>query len=316
MGVEGSPRDREENEWPEELHRRERPRSRQTSRRSSGLRGGWAGLSRRSREMLTLIGINAVLSLIISLGVVMVWDAVKQPPTATPALGVEATATATLTSARPTATFTARPGEPVTYRVQPGDTLLTIAAQFNVTVENIMAINNLEDPNFIQVGQELIIPVGGLPEPTPTTTSEASTPEPPSPQPTDTPEPTATSQPEATPTGTPTPLPVTPPATEPEVVIREILGTGVLADEAVFIFNGGRSVLMEGWTLTDAQENVYSFPNLFLGAGGSVRVYTAAGSNSATDLYWGLETPVWGEPGDVATLRDESGLVIATFELP
>ena len=68
--------------------------------------------------------------------------------------------------------------------------------------------------------------------------------------------------------------------------------------------------------VTDAQGNAYTFPNLFLGTGGSVRVHTGSGSNSATDLYWGLDAPVWGEPGDIATLRDESGLPIDTFELP
>lgn len=307
MGLEESPRDRGGDERPEELPRREQLRSRRATRRSPGLQRQWASLSRRTREMITLIGINAILSLVISLGVVVVWDAVKHVPAATPVPVVEITATPTTTE--PTATFTPGPGEPITYRVQPGDTLLTIASQFDVTVEDILAANNLENPNFIQIGQELTIPVGGLPEPTPTPTAL--------PQPTDTPGPTATPQPPTpTPTGTPTSLPITPPATEPEVIIREILDAGVLADEAVLIFNNGRSVLMEGWTLTDAQENVYDFPNLFLGTGGSVRVHTGDGSNSATDLYWGLDVPVWGEPGDVAALRDESGLVIDTFELP
>jgi LysM repeat protein len=228
-----------------------------------------------------------------------------RPPTSTPVPAVVITATAT----PPEATFTPGPKEPVTYRVQPGDTLITIAAQFDVTVDDIIAANDLADPNRIQVGQELVIPVGGLPEPTLTAT--------PLPRPSDTPGPTATPQPPMpTPTGTPTLLPVTPPATEPAVAIREILGAGVLADEAVLIFNGGRAVRMEGWTLSDAQDNVYTFPNLFLGTGGSVRVHTVSGSNSATDLYWGLDAPVWGEPGDVATLKDESNLMIDTFELP
>jgi LysM repeat protein len=264
---------------------------------------------RPTREMLTLIGINAALSLVISLAVVIVWDALVRAPTDTPTPIAQATVTPASTMVQPTATFTPGPGEPVTYRVQPGDTLLSIAAQFGVPVEDIMTANDLEDPNFIQVGQELIVPLGGLPEPTPTAT--------PLPRPTDTPELTTTPQPPTPmPTDTPTSLPVTPPATEPEVVIRDIFGAGVLADEAVFIFNGGRAVRMESWTLTDAQENVYTFPNLFLGTGGSVRVHTGTGSNSATDLYWGRDVPVWGEPGDVATLRDESGLVIGTFELP
>ncbi len=304
MGREETPRDRKKSTWPETS-----PRSRRTTRRSPRSQRQWTGLSRRTREMIALVGINAILSLVISLGVVIGWDVVKRTPTTTSEPVVEVTTLATPTAPLSTATVTIHPGEPITYRVQPGDTLLTIAAQFNVTVEDIMAANELENPNFIQVGQELIIPVGGLPTPTSTAT--------PIPRPTDTPGPTPTPQPPtATPTGTFTPLPVTPPATEPMVVIREILDAGVLADEVIFIFNGGRAVRMEGWTLTDVQGNVYTFPNLFLGTGGSVRVHTASGSNSATDLYWGQDAPVWGEPGDIATLRDESGLIVATFELP
>ena len=304
MATQEPPRDTKENEWAEEL-----PRRPQTVRRSSGRSGMWNNLSRRSRERLILIGINAALSLIISLVVVAVWDAVKSSPAPTPEPVAEVTAMPTATTTPPAATPTPGPGEPVTYRVQPGDTLLSIATQFDITVEEIMTANNLEDANFIQIGQELLIPIGGLPEATATFTPE--------PLPTDTPGPTPTAQPPTPiPTYIPTALPVTPPSTEPQVVIREILDAGVLANEAVFVFNSGRSVLMDGWTLSDAQDNVYTFPNLFLGTGGSVRIHTNAGSNSATDLYWGLDAPVWGEPGDVATLRDESGLEISTFELP
>lgn len=45
-----------------------------------------------------------------------------------------------------------------TYIVQPGDTLSSIAQQYGVTVQAIVAANNLANPNFITVGQELIIP--------------------------------------------------------------------------------------------------------------------------------------------------------------
>jgi LysM repeat protein len=314
MGRQESPRASEEKEWPESPSRRERPRSRRAVPPVQGLERRRPWLSRRTRETLTLIGINAALSLVISLAVVIVWDAVVRPPVPASTPVAVATDTATPASALPTMTFTPGPGAPTIYRVQAGDTLLTIASRFGVTVEAIMAANGLENANFIQTGQELLIPVGGLPETMPTNT--------PLPQPTETPAvstvapPEPASTPTPIPTNTPTPPPVTPPATEPKVTIRQVLGAGVLADEAVFIFNSGRAVRMEGWTLTDAQENVYTFPNLFLGTGGSVRVHTGPGSNSATDLYWGLDAPVWGEPGDVATLRDESGLVIDTLELP
>lgn len=54
------------------------------------------------------------------------------------------------------------------YVVQPGDTLTSIAARFNTTVEAIMAANRIINPNFIYVGQKLTIP-GGAGTSVPTT---------------------------------------------------------------------------------------------------------------------------------------------------
>jgi LysM repeat protein len=51
------------------------------------------------------------------------------------------------------------PPEPISYVVQVGDTLTRIAAQHNVPVEALMEANGLINPNYIQVGQTLIIPV-------------------------------------------------------------------------------------------------------------------------------------------------------------
>jgi LysM repeat protein len=42
--------------------------------------------------------------------------------------------------------------------VQPGETLSSIARQYRVTSQAIMEANGLEDPNLLEVGQELIIP--------------------------------------------------------------------------------------------------------------------------------------------------------------
>lgn len=44
------------------------------------------------------------------------------------------------------------------YIVQPGDTLLDIADLFNVTLNELLAANPSVDPNFLSVGQELVIP--------------------------------------------------------------------------------------------------------------------------------------------------------------
>jgi len=48
---------------------------------------------------------------------------------------------------------------PKTYTVQPGDTLGNIARQFNVDLALLIAANQLSNPDRIDVGQELIIPV-------------------------------------------------------------------------------------------------------------------------------------------------------------
>ena len=49
--------------------------------------------------------------------------------------------------------------EPILHVVQVGDTLTRIAGQYNVPVQALMEANGLINPNYIQVGQTLKIPV-------------------------------------------------------------------------------------------------------------------------------------------------------------
>src|SRR5687768_676745 len=67
-----------------------------------------------------------------------------------------------------------------TYTVQPGDTLSGIALQHGVTVEAIMAANNLESSSVVYAGQTLIIPSPGSTPvpPAPTETAATSPPGP------------------------------------------------------------------------------------------------------------------------------------------
>jgi putative chitinase len=46
----------------------------------------------------------------------------------------------------------------VEYIVQAGDDLGLIASKFGVTVDDIVRANGLSNPNFIYVGQKLVIP--------------------------------------------------------------------------------------------------------------------------------------------------------------
>ena len=64
---------------------------------------------------------------------------------------------------------TCPPGS-ITYTIQSGDTLFTIATRYNVTVNAILAANPGLDPNNLRVGQIICIP-GGTPTCPPNTTS-------------------------------------------------------------------------------------------------------------------------------------------------
>lgn len=70
----------------------------------------------------------------------------------------------------------ADPAKPVKYTVQPGDNLSTIAVRFNTTVASLKDLNNLQDGNFLRVGQELTIVKGSVqnndPPPVPSATIE------------------------------------------------------------------------------------------------------------------------------------------------
>jgi LysM repeat protein len=96
-------------------------------------------------------------------------------PSATPTLEPTATPPATETPTLvPTETPTAIPtNTPVpgrtTYKVKSGDTLSSIAGQFDISWQDLAAANGLNSRSTLRVGQELIVPLpGGNPAPAPT----------------------------------------------------------------------------------------------------------------------------------------------------
>jgi len=48
--------------------------------------------------------------------------------------------------------------EPLTHIVRVGDSLILIADQYDVSVESLVALNNIKDSSFINIGQRLLIP--------------------------------------------------------------------------------------------------------------------------------------------------------------
>jgi len=90
-------------------------------------------------------------------------------------LSAPATSTPTITPIVPVVpTFPPEvPPNNTVYVVQPGDTLLRLAARFNTTITTIAQLNGITNVNLIRVGQRLIIPSEGtviVPPPNPPAT--------------------------------------------------------------------------------------------------------------------------------------------------
>lgn len=137
---------------------------------------------RRRRERLAplILGGAAVVLLIFGLMLIVMWLSGDNPPqlpalfaSDTPtasetATALPATETPTITLT-PTITETPTQSGPVTYQVQEGDSLFSIAEQFEIDLDLLLAFNpELSDPSNIFVGQEIIIPPPGAEEPTAT----------------------------------------------------------------------------------------------------------------------------------------------------
>ena len=313
-------------------------RSRRTRQSGAGESHGWrlphmpklsVGLSLGQLGVIVLI--NALVSLAISLAVVLLVgghmatvpllpedaDAVAastsaisatvempdvtstESPASTPALPAEQL------ELPPTATYTPAVSVPASYIVQPGDTLISISEQFDVDLGDLMRANGLDNPDYLLLGQQLVIPRASqsdnvAEEPVPVSTPVADE-EPPEPMP-------------AGPSPTPVPTPTSVPASEIRLTM-DVLNPDDVARETVYIANNGLYVKLTGWTLTDEQGNTYTFPDYGLGGGGAaVNLHTAAGADTITDLFWNRPMAVW-EIGEEVTLRDAIGTKILSVEV-
>lgn len=134
-------------------------------------------------------------------------------------------------------------------------------------------------------------------------------------------EPTAAPVAEAPPTEPPAPAetPTPAPAGEALIQIGAVVGATDPKLEYVLLRRQGEGDLnLAGWTLSDEQGNVFTFPSqpaLVLFAGGAVQVYTRAGADTPTEMYWNRTDPVW-EPGEMVVLRDAQGVEQARYQVP
>lgn len=225
------------------------------------------------RRMTLYLVLNVLVSALTTLAVLVAWDRLRGPmpthiipsfswnwfsrPEPTP-ITPEPTP---MPQATPTPTF-------VVYQVQSGDTFESIAEQYGVPVDVLMAENGFSAGTILGVGEVLRIPV------------LSSGPEPGS------------------------------------VIVDRVVGAGDLSTERVVIlYTGSEEFSLSGWVLEAPAGQEYPFPQLTLFKDVTVSVFTQAGSDTASELYWGLETPLWAS-GDEAILRDPSGEVFASYTVP
>jgi LysM repeat protein len=267
----------------------------------------------RWKRIIYYLLINVVVSACTILTVLFAWEQVQNRRAASePSALFMLTATvpaveagATDAAAPLVATPTNEP-EPTlsleTYTVVAGDTLGQIATRFDVALEDLIAVNGIEDADVLEVGDVLYIPgPGEVPTPVP----EEPTAQPTANQP--------VLPPDITPAPTSTPLP---PGQTIDIEVVTVVGVGTLEDERVIIrLISDGELMLQGWILQDEQGNAFSFPQLTLYGQGAVTIFTKTGSDSVVELYWGRAETVW-EEGEKVYLFDQSGTLRAEYQIP
>lgn len=248
------------------------------------------------RQLAFIVVVNGLVSLVIALAVVWIFE-IRRPEAeelaslynqrpeailaATPApANPAAVAVVAQTNApapeTPTATPELDPQQEV-YIVRGGDSLVAIAARYNVSIDEIVRANNLSNPDFVFSGQQLIIPG---------------------------PSPPGGGGPTAT------------PAVILGVEVAFIDGAGILDVESAQVVNDSdRAFSLQGWQLARDGGPAYTFGNVPVFPGGSVRIHTRAGDDTSVDLYWGQPEAQW-QSGVAVQLLNERGALVHTFVVP
>jgi LysM repeat protein len=95
--------------------------------------------------------------------------ATEQPPTPSPTIEIPAdTPTPEEPTTTPPVVFdtpTPQAGEETTYTVIAGDSVYSVAREHGISPDDLIARNSLQYPYYLEIGQELIIPIEGSTSP-------------------------------------------------------------------------------------------------------------------------------------------------------
>ena len=247
------------------------------------------------KRLLFYLIINIVVSSVTILLVLNIWDRSHRSET-TELESISMLPTVIASAIPPTATPTPRPSLAVRpYEVGPGETLSEIAVVFGVSIDQLLEINNLDNPDELRAGMTLQIPVQGSIAQENNSAGQGD------------------SQVESE------PLPTATPPAQPEnniIKILTIVGVNDLATEHLQIQSLSPEALsLEGWRMETNDGQVYYFPKITLFEHGAVDLYTRAGINSVVALYWGRSTPIF-QSGDQAVIYDAEENVQAVYSIP
>lgn len=239
--------------------------------------------------------INVIVSAVTVLIVLNIWDRVNHAETSAPE-SVSLLPTAIASAIPPTATPILEPTMALRpYEVGSGETLGEIALLFEINVDQLLEINNLDNPDDLATGMILFVPAAG---------SLAKTPQDEIP-----PETEQADEPKAS------QMVILPPD-DPNIKIASIVGVDDLATEHIQIRSVSSQALpLEGWRLETDDGLFFIFPNITLFEYGAIDLYSRAGINSVVALYWGHSSPVF-ESGDRAVIYDAEGNVQAVYSIP
>jgi len=237
------------------------------------------------KRLVYFLILNIIVSAITTLVVLTIWDRSHQIgadisgnssslaliPTETQRIVAEV-------EAKATATIALR-----AYQVSAGETLGEIAFAYDITLEELLALNGLSDPDSIGAGATIFVPAvdpsnseGILPA------GEGSS---------------------DVPVGN-------------QVDIVTVVGAGDLNSERVQLRGLSDGTLsLTGWRLQDEDGNSYLFPQITLFGSGAVDVYSTRGVDTVVALYWNSGQSIW-ETGETVTLLDDAGNIQATYTVP
>lgn len=127
--------------------------------------------------------------------------------------------------------------------------------------------------------------------------------------------PTATVPPTAT--HTPTATPTSPPQNTGMMTIVSIFADGSGPDEpdeyAVIRNDDTHSIQLNGWSLSDDANHVFTFPAFVITPGQTCRVYTNQNHPEWCGFNYGSASAIWNNGGDCATLRNGVNGVVDNY---